>query len=376
MLDAAGRSQAGEALTARGLLPVSLVGTEPPDRSTRAMPWADLALGLRLLANLLLAGLPLDRALAAFAESAPEPWRRVLPGVAERVREGASLGAALSEPGSGVPELIGAVVQAGEAGTGAARAMERAAALAESIAGTRAALRQALTYPAILLVAGLASLGFLVVVVLPRFAALLADLGQSPPATTRLVLFGAELARAGLLPAAFVLAVGGVLWRSWTGSATGRSRWHRLLLDVPLIGPARRALATARAAGAAGSLLESGVTLPRALQHAAAASGDAAVASAILSARDAIVQGEVASRALARETALTPNAIRLVQTGEETGRLGAMFLEAARLEQAGAERMVRSTVQFVEPGFILVFGGLIALVATALLQALYAARPG
>jgi general secretion pathway protein F len=275
-----------------------------------------------------------------------------------------------------VPDLVGALVQAGEAGTGAARAVERAAALAESIATTRAALRQQLTYPAILLAAGLASLGFLALVVLPRFAAILADLGQSPPATTRLVLIGAEVARTGILPTAVALAAGLVIWRSWTASAEGRRRWHRFLLDVPLLGPARRALATARAAGVAGSLLECGVTLPRALEHSAAASGDAAVASAILSAREAIVQGDSASRALAREGALTPTAVRLVRTGEETGRLGAMLVEAARIEHAGAERLVRGAVQLIEPGFILAFGGLVALVAAALLQALYAVRPG
>jgi general secretion pathway protein F len=268
------------------------------------------------------------------------------------------------------------VIQAGEAGSGVACAVERAAALAESVATTRAALRQQLTYPAILLAAGSVSLGFLVLVVLPRFAAILTDLGQSPPATTRLVLAAAQAARTGMLPAAAALAAGAVIWRSWTAGAEGRRRWHRLLIDIPLLGPARRALATARAAGAAGSLLESGVPLPRALHHAAAASGDAAVASAILSARDAIVQGESASHALARESALTPTAVRLVRAGEETGRLGAMLLEAARIEHAAAERMVRSTVQLVEPAFILAFGGLVALVAAALLQALYAVRPG
>ena len=375
-VEAEGRDEVSRLLGARGLLPVAIEPSESSRVSARTMRWADLALGLRLLANLLRAGLPMDRALAAFAESAPEGWRRVLPGISTRVREGRSLGSALAEPEIGIPDLVGALVQAGEAGTGAAASVERAADAVESVAATRAAIHQALVYPTILLVAGVLSLGFLTSVVLPRFAAILAELGQSPPLTTRIVLVAAAFARSAVLPAAGLAALALLAWRSWTKRPEGRRRWHQWLLELPVLGRARFALATARAAGAIGALLETGITLPKAIGHGAAASGDAAVGHALLRARDAIVQGDSASRALAREEALTPTALRLVRAGEETGRLGPMLREAGRLEHASAERLVRTTVQLIEPAFIVSFGGLVGLVAAALLQALYGVRPG
>jgi general secretion pathway protein F len=374
-IDAERRETAADLLVRRGLLPVAIESTAPTRTRRRAMPWADLALGLRLLANLLQAGLSMDRALHAFAGCAPEAWRRVLPRITERVRQGHMLGDAMSDDEAGIPSLVAALVQAGEAGSGAATAVDRAAALAESVAVTRGAIHQALVYPAVLLAAGTLSLGFLVGVVLPRFAGILAELGTAPPTTTRIVLAGAAVARAGVVPLSFTAVIVAIIWRGWTATASGRRQWHQLLREVPGLGPARCAIATARASGAIGALLESGVALPRALRHGAAAAGDEAMADAILRAREAIVEGAAASAALGREKAFTSTALRLLRAGEETGRLGSMFTEAARIEHANAERLVRRSVQLIEPTFILLFGGLVALVAAALLQALYGVRP-
>jgi type II secretory pathway component PulF len=112
-----------------------------------------------------------------------------------------------------------------------------------------------------------------------------------------------------------------------------------------------------------------------AMLHAARASGDASLTRRILTARESVVQGRRPSDALSEEAALTPTAVRLARAGEETGRLAAMLSHAAALERERAESMVRSAVRLLEPALILVFGGLVALVAAALLQAIYSVRP-
>jgi len=72
---------------------------------------------------------------------------------------------------------------------------------------------------------------------------------------------------------------------------------------------------------------------------------------------------------------MTPTAVRLVQAGEETGRLAHMLAHAATLEREQAERKLHAAVRLLEPGMILVFGGIVAVVAAALLQAIYSVRP-
>ena len=375
VLAAESRDAALRALAAQGLWAVDLNAARSADDLRARLSSADLALGLRVLATLLESGLPVSKALAAMPELAPDAWQPSLPSLARSVREGASLGAALEQSGLAVPAVVLGIVRAGEAGSGLARAVRRAADLMDEAAATRAAVRAALIYPCILAVAGTVSVGILVGVVLPRFGAILADLGQALPPTTRFVLQASAVARVAGLPAAFATLIILVAWRSWVSTGNGAVRWANLLLGIPVIGTIRRSQATARVCAALSALLESGVALSSALTHAARAAGDAAIQDRVLAARTSVIAGVRPSAAFLTEDALTPIAARLVRAGEETGALVPMLAHAARLENERATDRVRSAVRLLEPTLILAFGGLVALVAAALLQAIYSVRP-
>jgi type II secretory pathway component PulF len=376
---AVSRDAASESLAQRGLWTLDLreqANGNAQDARRRRVPASQLALGLRILADLLEAGLPVTRTLSTFEELAPSVWRDALPGIRESVRQGKALGSSLGEAAIAIPREIIGIIQAGEAGSGLGKAARRAAELAEDAASARAALRGALAYPCILVVAGTMAVGLLVAVVLPRFAAILADVGQTLPPTTRAVLGIAAAFRSGGVPMIVVAAAGTVLWRGVVGTAAGRREWHDLLLRVPLLGSVRRSTATSRTCGTLAALLESGVPIAVALPHAARASGDASLTSRLLAARENVVHGERLSRALATHRATTPTVIRLVRAGEESGRLAGMLAHAARLERENAVGKTKAIIHFLEPSLIVVFGGIVAFVAAALLQALYSIRPG
>ncbi|MGH7463119.1 MAG: type II secretion system F family protein, partial [Longimicrobiales bacterium] len=339
------------------------------------MTGADLALGLRMLATLLESGLPIARALAALDDVAPSSWHSALHAVQEGIRQGKSLAAALQASSLAVPPLVIGILQAGEAGSGVPRAVRRAAELMESTAAVRSTIRSALTYPLILFVAGTASLGLLVGVVLPRFQTILADLGQALPASTRLILMLAGVTKSGTLPSFLALGVLWLLWRMLSSSESGLIRWHELLLRLPVVGPVRLAAATARTTAALAALLDSGVALASAITHASRTAGDAAVSKRILAARDRIVAGASIATAVEEQVAMPRTAVRLIRTGEETGRLAAMLNHAASLEAARVSQMTRAAVSLLEPVLILVFSVIVAVVAAALLQAVYSIRP-
>lgn len=375
-VDAPSRDAASDLLSRRGLYPIDLRSPTVSQSARRTISTADLALTLRLLGDFLAAGLPVSRALQALEDVAPPSLRDGVPALAISVREGKGLAAAFAAAPVRVPPLVIGIIQAGEAGSGLAPAVRRAADLMETTAARRAALRSALAYPCTLALAGAGSLTLLVGVVLPRFAAILGDLGQALPPTTRAVLDGAAVARAGFLPATLAAALCAAVWRAWTATEDGLVRWHEMLLRLPVIGDVRRAAATARVAAAVAALLESGVPVASALAHAARTSGDAAIAHRVLSARGEVVRGERIARAMAAHDALTGTAVRLIRAGEESGQLAGMLAHAATIEGAHAERRVRAAVRLLEPGLIMVFGALVALVAAALLQAIYSVRPG
>ena len=374
VIEAATREAAVALLGSRGVFAIDLAEPTQGQRRRRASA-EDLAIGLRALVTVLASGVPLARALAMLEDLVPESWQAALPEMRRRVEQGERLGAALeASPLPFPPQVIG-IIAAGEAGSGLAAATESAAQLLEQRAAMRAALRNALAYPCMLAIAGSASVALLVGFVLPRFAELLADYGQTLPFSTRVVLTLGAFARVALIPTIVTIAILLALLPGWLAQHDRVRRLHRLLLAVPAVGGIRRSTATAHACSALAALLSSGVPLAGALSHAARASGDREVEARVARARESIATGERISTALHSAGALTPTAIRLVRVGEETGQLTAMVAHAARIESAHALERLQRLTRVLEPLLILLFGGMVMLVAAALLQAMYGLRP-
>jgi len=148
-----------------------------------------------------------------------------------------------------------------------------------------------------------------------------------------------------------------------------------LLFRVPGLGRVRARLATARVGYSLSALLDSGIPMSAALALAARAAGDAECEARIGAARSLVVSGVSLSAALERTKAVTPTAIKLARAGEEAGRLGTMLSHAARIEQQAADQTVRVAIRMLEPVLLLGFACAVALIAAALLQAIYSIRP-
>jgi general secretion pathway protein F len=369
------REAASAALAARGLFPLEIGAAASREQRGIRLSAAEMALGLRILATLLGSGLTVARSLAALEDLVSPRWRAALPAIRDAVRAGRSLGSALRGSGIAFPPAVLGIIEAGEAGSGLADAIKRAADLAERDAAVRSALRSALAYPALLALTGAASLGVLVTVVLPRFAEILGDLGQALPPSTQFVLSAADVLRVLILPLAAGVVLLGFAWRVWVSTAAGREAWHQFLLNIPGVGHVRRSAASSRVALSLSALLRSGVPISAGLTHAARAAGDAAIAARLRDARERVIAGDRISRALTATSALTPTADRLIRAGEESGELAAMLEHAAMIEAERAERTVRSLVRLLEPALIVGFGGLVAFIAASLLQAVYSVRP-
>jgi general secretion pathway protein F len=375
VIAASNRAAAAALLARRDLFALEIRENRRAAQRRTRVPQADLALALRMLSTLLGSGLPIARALTALEDVAPDSWKTNLPEIKEAVRQGMSLSTALRESALAIPPLVIGIIQAGEAGSGVPRAMRRVSELVESSAALRSAIRNALAYPIILAFAGAASLGLLIGVVLPRFGTILADLGQALPTSTRLVLGMGELVKGGMLPAMIAFTVVAGVWQILTSTERGLVHWHELLLALPVIGPVRQSMATARGAAALAALLENGVPIAPALKHTMATTGDAAIASRLAAARDSITTGNSVARALEDQACMTATAIRLIRTGEETGQLVEMLNRASLFETERTAQLVRTAVRMLEPMLILLFSMVVAIVAAALLQAVYSIRP-
>ncbi len=372
-IEAESQSQATSTLTNRGLFAIA-VAPATEDRRTAASR-RDLAIVFRGIAALVSTGVPLERAVAASEPLSCGALRDTLSAARGRLRDGASFAQALAVGRGVVPALVVGMVRAGERGSQLGAALEEVAAHLEQEADLVARVHQALTYPLLLAVAGTASVLVITTVIVPRFAAILGDLGQQLPVATRLLLGMSQLLSRFWIP--LLLVVVALAWAGidWMRRPTGRKRVDEALLTLPLIGKVRQSLATARVMRALGGMLRSGMPLLPALDAAREAAGDLAIAERLSRSRERVVQGGALAAALEREAAITPTALQLLAVGESSGRVAEMALSAGNLAAQEADRGLRTLVTALEPALIVALGGLVAFTAAALLQAVYSLRP-
>jgi general secretion pathway protein F len=330
----------------------------------------------RAVAALLPAGMPLARALSVAASTSSPSIRPALDRVRERVERGEELARSLSEEPGLFNPLYAGMVRAGEKGGALARAFERLGTYLEREDELRSKLVSMSIYPVMLTLVGIASVMVLVLFVMPRFAQLLANSGAPLPAMTSIVLGTTTSLRENWRILAMI-AAGIVALLVWARTAAaGRTAAAHFLANAPLIGPLRRSVLAARFSRMTGELLTGGAPLLSALQDTEQCIEDPLARAVTIRVRTRVREGSALNHALAEHGLFPPELIQLVALGEESGKLSDFLLKSAELLERRTERALERLVALVEPAMIVTFGAIIAVVALALLQAIYGVNSG
>ncbi|MFN9729730.1 MAG: type II secretion system inner membrane protein GspF [Pseudomonadota bacterium] len=388
-LDAAGAPQRGvlqadtprgarTALRERGLVPLAV---EPVTDATpggglaprrRALSTGQLALFARQLATLAAAGLPLEESLAALSEQDAEPrTRAIVAQLRARVMEGRSLAAALGEFPDSFDAVFRASVAAGESSGRLDHALSRLADDAEARESLARSLWMALAYPLLLTAVATAVAGGLLVYVVPQVVSVFQNLRQELPWATRALIAMAGAVRDYGMVALFCVALAAIFGRLALRRDAVRATRDRWLLRVPLAGRLVRAADTARAARTLATLAASGVPVLEAMNLAAATVRNLPMQSALKRAAARVREGGGFARALAESGYFPPVALRLIASGEKSGRLGAMLAQAARAQQREVEGLLGALVAVLGPAVILAVGALVLFIVLAILLPIF-----
>lgn len=363
-------------LSQDGLLPLQVDEVARRVRLGGGPSRKQLAQVMRGIAGLTAVGMPLAKAIESSRSFARGDLVEVLDEVGEHLRHGQALSAALAQSGAGLSRAAKGVLEASERGSRIEQGLEQVAAALEREVELRSRLRQALAYPLLLMVVGLFSSVLIVGVVIPRFAALLQDLGQSPPPATRLLLSVGRLGAQQVLLLLFVLGGSAAGLLAYLRQPAGRLAFDRMLLRAPLLGPLILQRASGRVAEALGGMLVAGMPLLTSMEASVAAAGNRELQRRLEKTRAHVATGSRLATSLEHEGALDLDVIRLIALGEANGQLGPMLLRASERAMADGEQRIRTLVGFIEPLLIIAFALGIGFVAAALLQAVYTLRPG
>ena len=361
---------ARQLLRERGLLPSRVQASSGRGGSGLALGLsaADLALLTLQLSTLVQAGLPLEQALNAVAEqSEKRRVARLLVQVRGRVMEGHSLATALGAFPRAFPELFCATIAAGERSGHLGHVLEQLAAYTEARQASRQKIQLALVYPALLMMACVAIVGFLLGYVVPDVVKIFVDSGQPLPWLTQAMIAVSHGLRAYGLLLLVVLAVTVLAWRWSLQQSRGRLYWHGVALRIPLLGGVLRAMEAARFASTLAILGKSAVPLVDALEIAAAVIGNVTIRARMRDVARSVREGGTLTRGLEAGGDIPPLMLHMIASGERAGELDAMLARAADQQEKSLAARIALVVSLFEPAMLVVMGGVVLLIVMAIL---------
>jgi general secretion pathway protein F len=332
----------------------------------------DITAFTREMGALLGAGIPIPQALDGLGEEEENAaLGAVVRRIAESVRKGSSLSAALEEHPRLFSKLYISMVRVGEEAGVLPRVMADLAALLEHEDEVLGEVKAAVAYPLFVLGFGIVTVTILLTVVLPQLFSMLEEMLNVLPLPTLILLKVSSILHRDWVW--LLLIIGGVSYGLWRYLRTpgGAEAWDRWKLRLPVMGPLFQAAALGRFARTLGTLVKSGVSLLPALKIVESTIGNLVLAKQIAQVAEETRGGDSLATPLRKLGVFPKTAIQMINVGEETGTLDDMLLKVADIEERHMRARTKTLISLLAPALILVVGALVGFMVIALLLPIF-----
>jgi type IV pilus assembly protein PilC len=318
------------------------------------------------------AGVPLLASLSDYQEPGRPEFNAALVDMRRRIEGGSSLSDAFEAfPTLFQPMLI-SMIRAGESSGHLDESIQEVVKLIEWEEQFAAQVKQAATYPIILL-----SIVALVVVLVSIFALppvlkMLVEFQVPLPLVTRIfILLGQGMVAWGWLVIALpVLTV--LLFRM----ALNRRRdfrlwWHTQLLHMPLLGTLLVKLGLSRFATFFSAQYRAGLPILQILKECASVTGNDRLGWCVRKIREGIESGERLGVMAAQVGYFPPLVVRMFSIGEEAGNLEVTLGKVSTYFDAEVQAGLKRFFQLLEPILLIALAGIVVFVAVSILLPIY-----
>jgi type II secretory pathway component PulF len=326
----------------------------------------------RELTDLLSSGMTLGTALNTLSRRKTKKGQDlIITQLRDEIVRGTSLSDALAGFGDTFSGLYVNMVRAGEASGQLPETLERLGRHFERITEAREKVAMALIYPGFVLSMGAATMVFVMIFVVPRFSVIFAELGSTLPMPTQILISVSGFLLRWGWAVALAIAFGVYALRRYTRTPTGRRRWHKLQLRMPLVKSIVTANSYAQFARTLGALLQNGVPVLQALSIVESTIGNVVIAEEIREARDRVTDGSTISGPLAAGKVFPPLLTDMLAVGEQSGDMAGALGHIARRYDGDLDRNVKIFTTVLEPLMIVVMAVMVGYVAISMLLAVF-----
>ncbi|MFM2381660.1 MAG: hypothetical protein RLZZ76_427 [Candidatus Parcubacteria bacterium] len=333
----------------------------------------ELVMVTRNLGSMLVAGLPLTRALSVIERQSTNPrLKGILTEVQARINKGEQFNDALSQFPTTFDDLYIAMVKAGEESGSLADALQILSIQMERASSLRKKIKGAMMYPAIVLII-MCIIGILMMMyVMPSITGTFKSLGSDLPATTKALIAASDFMNENT-----IVTLGGLFGFVFSfiyaiHTRIGKRVVSWIVVRLPVIGKIAKEANAARMARTLSSLLSSGVDVIRALKITEEVVQNFYYKKIIAEAARRVEKGTALSETFIERKDLYPILVgEMISVGEETGQISGMLKELAVFYENEVEHKTKDLSTIIEPLLMVVIGGTVGFFALAMIAPIY-----
>ncbi len=374
-VEAASRDLAISALQRRGLVVVSMKGEEETglgrDIFTH-VPQKDIVILSRQISTLFEAQVSALKAFSMLAANAEnKTLRRIITQVVDDLQAGQSISGALGKHPEVFTDFYTNMVKAGEESGTLTKTFSYLADYLDRQYELTSKTRNALIYPAFVIIVFIAVMILMMVMVIPKLSEIILESGQDIPVYTRIVIgisnFFVDYGFIILIAVILVAVYGVVLSRR----PAGKMYLDRVRLSIPIFGKLYQKLFLSRIADNLDTMISSGIPIVHAIEITSTVVGSQVYGQIMTNTAEAVKGGSALSDALAREALIPPIMVQMMRTGEETGSLGQILRTMAHFYKREVDDIVDTLVSLIEPIMIVVLGLGVGILLSSILVPIY-----
>lgn len=324
------------------------------------------------LATVLSAGIPILQGLEDLIEQTPDPkFKRILMEIRNDVQGGQRFSEALVRHPKTFSELYVNILKAGETTGELDKVLHDLGSFLEWQEEMKGNIKQATTYPLILLSAITLLVGYLFAFVFPKFTKILLELSIPLPLPTMIVI-----AISNFMKFYWYLILTGIATIIITLKVIASFPWGKLALDsfklrIPVFGELMRKIALSRFCHFMALLFKAGVDIIQSLSVVEKVVGNEVVAKTIRNAREQVRTGRHLSEPLKKSKHFPPMVIRMVEIGESSGELDKSLEKVSQYYDREIPVTIKRVFAIAEPAMVIFLASMVLLVALSLYLPLY-----
>ena len=289
-------------------------------------------------------------------ESESDLLKKCLAEVSEDIQGGMSLSSALGRHPDVFSDFYVNMVRAGEESGNLSNTFNYLADYLDRTFELISKTRNALIYPAFVVVVFIIVMVLMLVVVIPKLSAIILESGKPLPIYTEVVIALSNfLINYGAIALVFLGLGGFFLWR-FISTSKGKEVLARLSLDLPYIGDLYRKLYLARIADNLNTMLSSGIAVVHAVEISASVVGNKVYEDVLLNVAQDVRTGVSLSSAIGKHPEIPSIMVQMVKVGEETGEVGSILQTLAAFYKREVDNAVETLIGLIEPAMIIMLG--------------------